>query len=240
MRMADEHHILTTRTARYYMIGEPGPNTKDVWFVCHGYGQLAADFVSEFEMIADPSRIVVAPEALSRYYVPGEAGFHTPESKVAATWMTREDRENEIADYVAYLDVLYESVFHVARREKVSVTVLGFSQGGATANRWLTRGQARADRLIMWGALLASDSDLNQAASFFRDVDLTVVYGTRDQFASQGMIADYEAKLRSHDIPYHLVTFDGGHRMDRDTLRALVVGTQGTADERTARLGAAG
>ncbi len=135
--------------------------------------------------------------------------------------MTREDRDTEIADYAAYLDALYDTVLAGISRKDVSVTVVGFSQGGATANRWLTRGRSRADRLIMWGALLASDADLNQAAAFFRDVHLTVVYGKRDKFADEGMIAGYESLLRDKNIPYELRTFDGGHRMDRETLQAL-------------------
>lgn len=221
--MPTEHHIQVGRTARYHTIGEPGPGIRDVWFVCHGYGQLAGDFIKEFEPIADATRLIVAPEALSRYYVATGPGFHSAESKVAATWMTREDRESEIADYVSYLDALYDEIMSKVEARKVSVTVLGFSQGGATANRWLTRGRARAQRLIMWGALLASDSDLNQAATFFRDVRLTIVYGKRDQFADEGMISDYEKLLGEKKIPYELITFEGGHRMDRETLRKLAV-----------------
>jgi predicted esterase len=219
--MPTEHHIKVQRTARYYTIGEPRDETREVWFVCHGYNQLAGDFIREFETIAADTRVIVAPEALSRYYLATEPGFHSAESKIGATWMTRADRDLEIADYVAYLDDLYDEIFTRVRRAEVSVTVVGFSQGGATANRWLTRGRARADRLIMWGALLATDSDLNHAATFFRDVKLTIVYGKRDQFADEGMIASYEKLLRETNVPYELVTFDGGHRIDRDTLAAL-------------------
>lgn len=219
--MTHERHISVRRSARYYLIGEPSPEIEDVWFVCHGYGQLASEFVKEFECIASPRRLIVAPEALSRYYVSAEPGFHGAEAKVGATWMTREDRETEIADYVAYLDDLYAEIFGQVPRERAIVTALGFSQGGATANRWLTRGSARADRLLMWGCLLASDSDLGQAATFFRGTQLSIVYGTRDQFADTGMIANYEKLLRENSVPYALITFDGGHRMDRDTLRSL-------------------
>jgi predicted esterase len=219
--MADERHIATTRTARYYILGEPGPQIDDVWFVCHGYGQLAADFIREFECIRDSRRLIVAPEALSRYYVSTAPEYHGPESKVGATWMTREDREVEISDYVNYLDDLYAEIMGEIGHRNVAVTVLGFSQGGATANRWLTRGSAHADRLLMWGCLLATDSDLNEAAAFFRDVELVLIYGTRDQYADTGMIADYQKLLESHSIPYRAVHFDGGHRMDRETLRSL-------------------
>ena len=221
--MAEERHIAVTRTARYYLLGSPRPETKDVWFVCHGYGQLASDFIREFEIIQHPDRVVVAPEALSRYYISTAPEFHGPDSKVGATWMTREDREADIADYVSYLDDVYDEVMGDIGHRRASVTVLGFSQGGATANRWLTRGSSHADRLLMWGALLASDSDLNQAAAFFREVELKIVYGTRDKFAEQGMIAEYEKLLTDNGIPFSVTTFDGGHRLDRSTLQSLAL-----------------
>ena len=217
--MSEERHIPVTRTARYYILGQPSTDVNDVWFVCHGYGQLASDFIKEFECIADSRRVIVAPEALSRYYISTEGKFHGPDSQVGATWMTREDREVEIADYVRYLDDLYSEIMNSVGDSRV--TVVGFSQGGATANRWLTRGSSHADRLVMWGALLATDSDLNQAATFFRSVELTLVYGTRDQFTDEGMISKYMEVLDSHSIPYKVVTFDGGHRMDRETLRTI-------------------
>jgi predicted esterase len=159
---------------------------------------------------------------LSRYYTASDAGFHSSESKVVASWMTREDRDSEIDDYVAYLDAVYDEIMSKVERKNISITVLGFSQGGATANRWVTRGRSRTDRLIMWGALIASDADLNQAATFFRDVKLTIVYGKKDQFANEKIIEDYQRVLSDKKIPFELLTFDGGHRMDRDTLKSLM------------------
>ena len=219
--MPTEHHISVQRAARYFTLGEPGPAITDLWFACHGYGQLAAEFAKEFECIEAPDRLIVVPEALSRFYVPAGTGFHAADAKIGATWMTREDRDNEIIDYVNYLDLLYEKVVRGLDRSKLRINVLGFSQGGATANRWLTRGKAKADRMIMWGSLLASDADLNAAAEFFRNVELTIVYGVRDQFGNPEMIADYEKTLRDKGIAYSLMSFDGGHRMDREALKKL-------------------
>jgi predicted esterase len=219
--MTQERHITIKRTARYYILGEISPQVEDVWFCCHGYGQLAGDFAKEFAVIEDPKRLIVVPEALSRFYVPADTGFHGPDAKIGATWMTREDREVEIADYIAYLDDLYAEIMSGIGDRQVRVTVLGFSQGGATANRWVTRGKVRADRLLMWGCLLASDSDLNEAASFFKSVELTLIYGTRDQFASTKMISEYEKLLIEKSVPFQIKSFEGGHRMDRETLRAL-------------------
>lgn len=219
--MVQERHLEVRRTARYHVLGEPSPEVADVWFACHGYGQLASEFAAEFECIEAPGRLIVVPEGLSRFYLSDSEGFHGPDARIGATWMTREDREAEISDYVHYLDDLYDEVFRSVEREAARVSVLGFSQGGATANRWVTRGRARADRLVMWGCLLASDSDLNHAATFFRNVELSIIYGTRDRFADTGMVAGYEKLLAEKSVPYRLETFEGGHRMDRDTLRKL-------------------
>jgi predicted esterase len=219
--MPSEHHISVARTARYFTLGEPGPDIDDVWFCCHGYGQLASDFVKEFECIESPDRLIVVPEGLSRFYVPAGEGFHAADAKIGATWMTREDRENEIVDYVSYLDRLYDEVMAGVDRETVKVNVLGFSQGGATVNRWLTRGKAKADRMIMWGSLLASDADLNEAAEFFATTALTIVYGVRDRFGSPEVVKQYQETLRGKGIPHDLVSFEGGHRMDRETLKRI-------------------
>lgn len=219
--MPNESHISVAKTARYFTLGEKSSDLTDVWFVCHGYGQLAGDFAKEFECINEPGRLIVVPEGLSRFYLPEGTGFHGPESKIGATWMTREDRDCEIVDYVNYLDILYEETMRGIDREKVRITVLGFSQGGATTSRWLAMGKVRPDRLVLWGSTLASDADLSQASALFRKVQLTIVYGKRDQFADEKLIQAYEATLRTNDIPFDFITFEGGHRMDRDSLRKL-------------------
>jgi Predicted esterase len=219
--MPTENHIRVSRTARYFVLGHAGDEVTDVWFACHGYGQLAADFVKEFECIGAPDRLVVVPEALSRFYVPAGPGFHGADAKIGATWMTREDRDAEITDYVNYLDMLYDDVFSKIDRSRARLTVLGFSQGGATVNRWLMRGKVRADRLILWGSLLASDIDLSAAARLLQTLDFNIVYGKRDQFANADTIANYESTLKQLGAPYNLISFEGGHRMDRGILKRL-------------------
>ena len=219
--MIKEHHIEVRRSARFFTLGELNLDVSDVWIVCHGYGQLASDFIRAFEVIEAPHRLIVAPEALNRYYASTGPGFHGPDSRVGATWMTREDREAEITDYVEYLDDLYANLFTQLDRAKCRVTVVGFSQGGATVTRWLMRGDAHAHRLILWGSLLPSDADLSQAAMLSSRVKLAVVYGKRDQFADPAMISEQEKVMKTNGIRYDMIVFDGGHRMDRDTLRLL-------------------
>src|SRR2546425_9676771 len=88
--------------------------------VCHGSGQLAARSLRHFEPLADGTRLVVAPEALSRFYLE-DTTVPAKERKVGATWMTRENRLSEIDDYVRYLDALHAEVF--ARVARGAVTL---------------------------------------------------------------------------------------------------------------------
>ena len=204
-----EHTLTTTRTARYFTLGVPERAT-DLWFVCHGYGQLAARFLERFRPVETPQRCFVAPEGLSRFYLSeGPA-----ERRVGASWMTREDRLHEIDDYVRYLDAVYAAVSPGKKR----VTALGFSQGTATVSRWTALGTSRIDRLVLWGGEVPPDLDLTR----LRVPKLVLVYGTRDEFFTPKVVAANEARLREHGIEYEMTSFDGGHDIHAVTLRSLL------------------
>ncbi len=208
-------HLRVARTARYHVLGEPGPNLREVWFCLHGYGQLAAEFLEEFRPIADPSRLLVAPEGLSRYYRDGGGGA------VGASWMTKEDREREIADYLEYLDALHARVFEEVERDAVLVHVFGFSQGTATACRWVAQGKVRADRLTIWAGLVPPDVDLKAAAERYRAASITHVVGERDHWVAAKGLEDERARLTEHELSFNLIRFEGGHRLDGLTLERL-------------------
>ena len=213
-----EHHLAVRRSARYYTLGDPGPATREVWFVCHGYGQLASRFLRHLEPFADATRLLVAPEGLSRFYLESEGRRN---NKIGASWMTREDRLSEIADYVRYLDALHDEVFQTLRRDAVSLHLLGFSQGTATCTRWTVLGAVRPDRLILWGGEVPPDLEFPAAAERLRPVRLLLVAGDQDEFITPKVLARDEALLREHGIPYAVRRFAGGHEIDAAVLREL-------------------
>ena len=208
-----EHSFLTSRSARYFTLGSPS-DARAMWFVCHGYGQLASRFLERFRPLEGEGRCIVAPEGLSRFYLTDSPA----ERRVGASWMTREDRLHEIDDYVHYLDALHTKIVP----QGATLTALGFSQGTATVCRWAALGAARIDRLIVWGGEVPPDLDLARAAPRLRAARLTFVYGTRDEFFTPKIVAATEARLRAHELPYELISFDGGHEIDAATLRRLI------------------
>ena len=192
---------------------------EEIWIVCHGYGQLAAEFLAGFGALDDPHRLIVAPEALNRYYVATEPGFHGAQSQVAATWMTREERDAEIADYVEYLDLVAAEV--LAGAPAARVVALGFSQGAATASRWAAMGRTKLHRLVLWGGSIASDLDPSRLAARVPAERTVIVVGARDKYISPEMISGERRRLSGLGYEPAILTFDGGHRLDDSTLSKI-------------------
>ena len=219
-----EHHLTVKRTARYFTVGDISMPVNDLWIVCHGFAQLARAFIEEFRTIARPRRLIVAPEALNRFYLNRDGGRAGPRAPVGATWMTREDRLAEIDDYVRYLDDLHREVVDRLGRD-VQTTALGFSQGTATVSRWRTHGSARIDRLILWAGLLPPEIDpAGPARDRFASSDLHLVRGTRDELLNANQAVEQAERLTRAGVRATILEFDGGHRMDRDTLARLGAG----------------
>jgi len=215
-----EHRVTVARSARYFTLG--GTEPREVWFACHGYGQLAARFLEKLRVLDDDGRCLVAPEGLSRFYL-----TESPtERRVGATWMTREDRLAEIADYVRYLDAVYDDVLGRLDRARVTVHALGFSQGAATVSRWTAMGKSPIDRVVLWGGEVPPDLELTRAdfAQRLRAARLTLVYGRSDEYITPKVLARVTERLGAHDIPYREIPFAGGHELNEGVLKQLAEG----------------
>jgi predicted esterase len=209
-----EHHLLTPRAARYVTLGPPASAATEVWFALHGYGQLGPRFASRLAPLDDGTRLVVVPEGLSRFYVDEGRGL------VGASWMTREDRTHEIDDYVRYLDLVAAAVLPPAG-PTLPVHLLGFSQGSATACRWVERGAVRPVRVVLWGGEVPPDLDWTRAEPRFQGVEFVLVAGDRDHFATGAALERHAGVLAQHNVPHRTVRYPGGHSIDRSALARL-------------------
>lgn len=214
-----QQHLIVPRTARYEQLGEPSAATRQLWLVAHGYGQLAEYFSRHFRSLhaADPAgTVIVAPEALSRFYLVGTSG------RVGASWMTTADRLTEIADQAAYLDALLAHLLAACPPE-VHVTVLGFSQGTATVSRWLA---ARADgwrphRLILWAGNFPADIENNGTQRLLRDLPVVLVSGEQDDYVGPKKLATQAETLRLHGAQVITYSFEGKHTLYPPLLQQL-------------------
>ena len=211
----EERHIPVRRTARYHTLGEAA-SAKEIWIVLHGYGQLARYFLSAFEGL-EGDRLIVAPEGLSRFYTDNTF------TRVAASWMTREDRDEEIADQVAYLDELVRAL----RREcptNATLHVLGFSQGVATATRWAYRTSTPLKQIVLWGGSIPPELDADVLRKHWSTWRIDLVHGTEDTVVNEEKLLQNEAKLRAAGLKWDTHRFPGGHALDPVILRRIIGG----------------
>lgn len=135
--------------------------------------------------------------------------------------MTSEDRDREIADYVGYLDLLYDELFSRVQRNAVRLWVVGFSQGCATVARWVARGKVDPDRVVLWAGVLPPEMKAAEAVALSRRAPVTIVLGREDEFAKPELILAQEERLKELRVAHEIVRFDGGHEIAPDVLRIL-------------------
>ncbi len=218
---------LTPRTARYVVLGADPATARRIWFVLHGYGMLAARFARPFASVIPADTCIIAPEALSRFYLemPRVDGSHL--QRVGATWLTRESRETEIADAHRWLTSVHDEVVEEstrARGERPLTAVLGFSQGVATAIRWIATGAVSPTMCVAWAGGLATDVDPHAFATAMRAAELVVVSGTADPFATDAVREMIDRTVRALPVRSRFLSFDGAHHLDAPLLGALLAG----------------
>lgn len=213
--MIEERHIQTTRTARYYMLGSPECEIRQIWYVLHGYAQRAEDFIKNFLPIAREDTLVIAPEALSRFYTKGFAG------EVGASWMTREDRMNEIVDYTRYLDNLYSEVGFTLKSPPQKIIGFGFSQGCPALLRWLAEGNSYADEIVLWAGDVPRDLAFAKFRTNTERSRKWLVNSSTDEFITPKIYAESQELYLSNTIPFQTMNFEGGHKIPDGALKEL-------------------
>ncbi len=208
------YELKTTKTAHIYTFNRFTPETTSVWIVLHGYGQMAKYFIRKFNVLP-PQHFVIAPEALSRFYVQGYSG------RVGANWMTKEDRLTDIDDYIAYLDQVYEKfVWQNANAGKVQINVVGFSQGGATAARWVSKTRFKVDNLILWSCIFPEDVNFPEIEK--KALNYYVLYGLNDEFNVGEQVQKMKPILEQNRVNCRFIPFEGNHTIPPDVLKHLV------------------
>lgn len=212
--MPETHNFSVTKTTRYALSQSLDGDYERVCFALHGYGQLVPWFIRPFREKALQRVLYVAPEGLHRFYLQGTSG------RVGASWMTREARLSDIADYCRYLDALRQYLEpHFAGRP---VGVLGFSQGVATACRWLTFSEMPFEFLISYAGLFPPDLPLERALPKMQQIPVRIVVGDEDAYAQKGRYEDQLEDFRKQGFPVHLKRFAGEHKVYAAVLREIM------------------
>jgi predicted esterase len=207
--MTTEKKLTAPKTFRYWISGDL-EKASNLLIVLHGYGQLAEFFIRKFKDLNEDF-LVVAPEGMHRFYLNGTSG------RVGASWMTKEDRESDIADNLNWLTQLYDEITEQKTFKKT--ILLGFSQGGATAARWFYSKKAPFDQLILWASVFPPDLERPQINSNSNNY---FVIGTEDEYYNAE--AQISEKGFYQKIGFQTLQFTGKHDIEIGTLNRILAG----------------
>lgn len=216
MSQATKSFIEVPRTSRYFSLNAITEKTKNIWMVFHGYGQLAEYFIKHFEELDAEENAIIAVEGLSRFYVDGLSG------RVGASWMTKDDRELEIKDQSNYINAVLKDVGVEPNSSDYNFIVMGFSQGTATAIRWMVQNQVRPKHLVMWAGSFPHDVDATKNQEIFDGLSLHYAYGLEDQFLQNVDMNEKFEQMKITGMQPTTWTFEGKHVMHKATLAKIV------------------
>jgi len=205
-----QNKITVSKTAFYHTLGD-AKTAKTIWIVIHGYGYLAEFFIKKFNPVLDDTTAIIAPEGLSKFYLNGVG----VDGRMGASWMTKDNRESEIEDYINYLDQLYQTIIEENETAELKINVVGFSQGGATASRWIANQKSKCDNFILWASNFPEDLNLDLLSE---NSKAFVLFGDNDKFITEKQVNDYEQFLDASNIGCQLIRFEGRHDIPEKVL----------------------
>jgi predicted esterase len=102
------------------------------------------------------------------------------------------------------------------------VTVLGFSQGSATASRWVMNNRIRFQRLILWAGIFPPDMDFENGKEILNGKDVQLVYGKNDPFLTDERFREMTNLSQNLGAEVKQIVFDGEHDIHQATLLTLI------------------
>lgn len=200
--------------APYFKVGEINERTKGIWFIFHGYGQLAGEFAKSFNELNSEESCLIFPQGLSKFYLKGIG------NKIGANWMTSLDRDIDISNYISYINHIFD---HEVKpyQDNIELNILGFSQGGHTASRWIYHSNIRYNKLILWGSSLAHEIDQKKITESFSNGKNLIVFGDQDRFIDADRLQKLRNRYKNIGFNYQTIEYPGGHDIYPEILKKL-------------------
>jgi predicted esterase len=203
------HSVPTTTHGRVLVRPALAASARGVLVGFHGYMENASIQMNRLEEIPGTATwTLVAIQGLHRFY-------RRQSDQVVASWMTREDRDDAIADNLAYVAAALDVVPH---DDKTRIVYVGFSQGVAMAYRAAVNGHRRAAAVIAVGGDVPPE--LLDRPLLFPPVLL--LRGARDaEWYTHDKHAADNAALTSRGITVQSIVYDGAHEWNAEVAKAI-------------------
>ena len=98
---------------------------------------------------------------------------------------------------------------------------MGFSQGVATACRWIDLGKTQIHSLTLWAGSFPDDIDYFNKMNIFNNLNAKIFIGENDEFISKGILNEEINKLNDLKINIKIHQYKGGHKVETNPLIKL-------------------
>lgn len=210
-----KHSVTYTHTNSYETLNELTSNTKNIWFVLHGMGYLSRYFLKYFKNLNPKENYIICPQAPSKYYLKDDF------KHVGASWLTKEDTQQETENVMRYLDSVFE-------KEKFSqhtkFILFGFSQGVSIALRWLVKRKIKCDQIILYAGGIPNEIKTGDLAFLNHETtQITFVYGDADEYITPSKLENQKSRIEAlFASNAEVIDFVGGHEIKPELLKQCI------------------
>jgi predicted esterase len=188
-------------------------DTKRVWIVFHGIGFLSRFFLKYFNELPENENYIIAPQAPSKYYLNGEY------KHVGASWLTKENTEQEKTNLFNYLDAV---LANEDIPKSCELIMFGFSQGVSIAMRYLTHSKLQCNKLVLYAGGIPTELTKNDF-DYLNDTEIISILGNSDEYLTPERLIEEKnklVKLFGDNVRY--INFNGGHEVKKEIINNLV------------------
>ena len=207
-----EKKVAYHTTNSYTTLNELSGKTKNIWVVLHGIGFLSRYFLRYFDELNADENYIIAPQAPSKYYLKNEYRH------VGASWLTKENTQQEKKNVLAYLDAVMKEEIVPANRRLI---ILGFSQGVSIATRWISSRQLKCAHLVLYAGGIPTEltpSDFDFLAH--NGTKISVLVGNQDEYLTPDVLKKEAIRINTLFKGRATQTiFEGGHEMKKELLK---------------------
>jgi predicted esterase len=134
--------------------------------------------------------------------------------------MTRHERESAIENNHNYLNSLLNTLL-IKYTIKPTIKILGFSQGAATATRWVSQLNVPVKSLVLWAGGFAHDLDFEEIGEKLKESEVLFVTGDSDDLITPESISKQDELISRLSCEVKKLQFEGGHELEIPLLKKI-------------------
>jgi predicted esterase len=225
---SSEKRVSFQASNSYSTLNELTPDTKNLWFACHGLGYLSRYFIRYFDHLNKEENYIISPQAPSKYYQGKDFKY------VGASWLTRENTLEDTQNVLAYLDAVWEAeksppplagqaVGSSSKQSQVDCKRIffGYSQGVSVVMRWMASRKIEPDVLAIHSGGIPKELNPDDF-EFLSKTKVYLIYGKQDEYLTENRIEEETGRAKAlFGNKLEIIPFEGKHEVNRKLIEKI-------------------